>query len=130
MALIETSHYNITENSNNSKERQDQQKQESLDFIPVVHVKDVYKSFDYTYNRNNNSGGITATYDRLIREQHQLNSRSSLRASSYEVLNGVNLKIKEGEFVTIIAGFDKPNSVIFLIKEVMAINNPFQKKRK
>ena len=144
MALIETPHYNITENSNNSKERQDQQKQESLDFIPVVHVKDVYKSFDYTYNRNNNSGGITTTYDRLIREQHQLNSRSSLRASSsYEVLNGVNLKIKEGEFVTIvgpsgcgkstllniIAGLDRPDSGSVLIRGAIASNNTLSTKR-
>jgi NitT/TauT family transport system ATP-binding protein len=146
MALIETPHYNITENNNNSKERQDQQKQESLDFIPVVHVKDVYKSFDYTNNKNNNGGGssITATYDRLSGEQQQLNSRSSLRiSSSYEVLNGVDLKIKEGEFVTIvgpsgcgkstllniIAGLDRPDSGSVLIRGNVASSNTLSTKR-
>jgi NitT/TauT family transport system ATP-binding protein len=145
MALIETPHYNITENSNNSKERQDQQKRESLDFIPFVHVKDVYKSFDYTNNKNNNhGGGITATYDRLSGEQQQLNSRSSLRtSSSYEVLNGVDLKIKEGEFVTIvgpsgcgkstllniIAGLDRPDSGSVLIRGNVASSNTLSTKR-
>jgi NitT/TauT family transport system ATP-binding protein len=143
MALIDTPYYNITENSNNSQERQVQQKHESLDFIPVVHVKDVYKSFDYTNNKNNNSGGITASYDRLSGEQQQLNFRSSLRASSYDVLNGVDLKIKEGEFVTIvgpsgcgkstlfniIAGLDRPDSGSVLIKGAVASGNTLSTKR-
>jgi NitT/TauT family transport system ATP-binding protein len=145
MALVQTPPYNITENSNNPKELQDQQKLENLDFIPVVHVKDVYKSFDYTNNKNNNGGGITATYDRLSGEQQQqLNSRSSLRtSSSYEVLNGVDLKIKEGEFVTIvgpsgcgkstllniIAGLDRPDSGSVLIRGDVASSNTLSTKR-
>jgi NitT/TauT family transport system ATP-binding protein len=144
MALIETPHYNITENSNNSQERQDQQKQENLDFIPVLHVKDVYKSFDYENNKNNRSG-ITITYDRLggeQQQQQQLNSSRSLRAS-YGVLNGVNLKIKEGEFVTIvgpsgcgkstllniIAGLGRPDSGSVIIRGAVASSNTSSTKR-
>jgi NitT/TauT family transport system ATP-binding protein len=143
MALIETPHYNITENSNNSQERQDQQKQENLDFIPVLHVKDVYKSFDYKNNKNNRSC-VTTTHDRLDGEQQQqLNSSRGLRASSYEVLNGVNLKIKEGEFVTIvgpsgcgkstllniIAGLDRPDSGSVIIRRAVASNDTALTKR-
>ena len=51
MALIESPHSKILENSKNSSEIQGQQKQESLGFIPIVHVKDVYKSFDFKNNR-------------------------------------------------------------------------------
>src|ERR671910_2870690 len=105
MALIESPISKILENSKNSSEIQGQQKQESLGFIPIVHVKDVYKSFDFKNNRNNNndSNSNTTTYDHLSGEQQQLKSKSSLRtSSSYEVLNGVDLKIKEGEFVTIV----------------------------
>jgi NitT/TauT family transport system ATP-binding protein len=144
MALFETPHYNIMESSNNSQERQAQQKQESLDFIPIVHAKDVYKSFDYKNNKNNNGSSITAIYDRISREQQQLNSRNSLRtSSSYEVLNGVDLKIKEGEFVTIvgpsgcgkstllniIAGLDRPDSGNVLIRRAVASNNTLSTKR-
>ena len=142
MALIETPHYNITENSNNSQERQDQQKQENLDFIPVLNVKDVYKSFDYKNNKNNRSC-VTTTHDRLDGEQQQLNSSRGLRASSYEVLNGVNLKIKEGEFVTIvgpsgcgkstllniIAGLDRPDSGSVIIRGAVASNDTALTKR-
>ncbi|HKG70375.1 MAG TPA: ABC transporter ATP-binding protein [Nitrososphaeraceae archaeon] len=143
MALIETPHYNITESSNNSQERQDQQKQENLDFIPVLHVKDVYKSFDYKNNKNNRSC-VTTTHDRLDGEQQQqLNSSRGLRASSYEVLNGVNLKIKEGEFVTIvgpsgcgkstllniIAGLDRPDSGSVIIRGAVASNDTALTKR-
>lgn len=143
MALIETPHYNITENSNNSQERQDQQEQENLDFIPVLHVKDVYKSFDYKNNKNNRAGIIT-TYDRLGGEQQQqLNSSRSLRASSYEVLNGVDLKIKEGEFVTIvgpsgcgkstllniIAGLGRPDSGSVIIRGAFVSNDTVLTKR-
>ena len=145
MALIETPHYNITENSNNLQERQDQQKQENLDFIPVLHVKEVYKSFDYKNNKNNRSG-ITTTYDRLggeQQQQQQLNSSRSLRASSHEVLNGVDLEIKEGEFVTIvgpsgcgkstllniIAGLNRPDSGSVLIRGAVASSNTSSTKR-
>src|SRR5918993_4445435 len=106
MALIEPPYSKISENSKNLSEIQNQQKQENLGFIPIVHVKDVYKSFDFKNNRNNNSNSNsnTTTYDHLSGEQQQqLKSKSSLRtSSSYEVLNGVDLKIKEGEFVTIV----------------------------
>ena len=148
MALIETSYYNITENSNNSQERQAQQKQESLNFIPIVHAKDVYKSFNYKKNKkkNKNSCSITAaTYDRLSGEQQQqLNSRNSLRDSfSHDVLNGVDLKIKEGEIVTIvgpsgcgkstllniIAGLDRPDSGSVLIRGAIANSNTSSTKR-
>jgi NitT/TauT family transport system ATP-binding protein len=146
MALIESPYYKISENSNNSSERQDQQKQESLDFIPIVHVKDVYKSFDFKNNKNNNSGSSnTITYDHLSGEQQQqLNSRSNSRtSSSYEVLNGIDLKIKEGEFVTIvgpsgcgkstllniIAGLDRPDSGSVLIRGAAATSNPSSTKR-
>jgi NitT/TauT family transport system ATP-binding protein len=145
MALIESSHTDITDISNNAQERPEQQKQESLDFMPVVHVKDVYKSFDYKNNKNNSSSSITTTYDHLSRQQqqHQLNSTRSFRASSHGVLNGVNLKIKEGEFVTIvgpsgcgkstllniIAGLDRPDSGSVLIRGAIASSDTSSTKR-
>jgi NitT/TauT family transport system ATP-binding protein len=145
MALIESSHTDITDISNNAQERPEQQKQESLDFMPVVQVKDVYKSFDYKNNKNNSSSSITTTYDHLSRQQqqHQLNSTRSFRASSHEVLNGVNLKIKEGEFVTIvgpsgcgkstllniIAGLDRPDSGSVLIRGAIASSDTSSTKR-
>jgi NitT/TauT family transport system ATP-binding protein len=144
MALIESPSYKVSENNNNSSERQGQQKQESVNFIPVVHIKDVYKSFDYKNNKNNNDGSNATTQDRLSEEQQQLNSRSSLRtSSSYEVLNRIDLKIEEGEFVTIvgpsgcgkstllniIAGLDRPDSGSVLIRGANANSNPSSTKR-
>ena len=148
MALIESPHSKILENSKNSSEIQGQQKQESLGFIPIVHVKDVYKSFDFKNNRNNNndSNSNTTTYNLLSGEQQQqlLNSRSSMRASSsYEVLNGIDLKINEGEFVTIvgpsgcgkstllniIAGLDRPDSGSVLIRGHVASTDRSSTKR-
>src|ERR687898_3550130 len=147
MALIESPHSKILENSKNSSEIQGQQKQESLGFIPIVHVKDEYKSFDFKNNRNNNndSNSNTTTYNLLSGEQQQqlLNSRSSMRASSYEVLNGIDLKINEGEFVTIvgpsgcgkstllniIAGLDRPDLGSVLIRGATASSNPSSTKR-
>ena len=146
MALIESPYHQISQNSNNQTELQDQQKQESADSIPVVHVKHVYKSFDYKNNRNNIKDSNTTAKDHTSGEQQQLNSRSNLRASlsSYEVLNGIDLKIKEGEFVTIvgpsgcgkstllniIAGLDRPNLGSVLIRGAVASsNNPSSTKR-
>jgi NitT/TauT family transport system ATP-binding protein len=141
MALIESPYSKISENSKNSSVIQDQQKQGSLGFIPIVHVKDVYKSFDFKNNRNNNSNSNsnTTAYDLLSREQQQqLNSRSTMRtSSSYEVLNGIDLKINEGEFVTIvgpsgcgkstllniIAGLDRPDLGSVLIRGATASSN-------
>jgi NitT/TauT family transport system ATP-binding protein len=141
MALIKTSHTtNVTDNSNNAQERLKQQKQENLDFIPVVHVKGVYKSFDYKNNKNNSSS-ITTTCDHLSGQQQQqqqhLNPTSNLRTSSHDVLNGVDLKIKEGEFVTIvgpsgcgkstllniIAGLDRPDHGGVLVRGAVAANS-------
>jgi NitT/TauT family transport system ATP-binding protein len=132
VALIETSsptnkNNNNNNNNNNSNQvGQGQQREETFDFIPVLHVKNVYKAFDYRNNKNKDSRENTR-YNRIIgKQQQQLssNSTSSLRAFSQEVLNGVDLKIREGEFVTIvgpsgcgkstllniIAGLDKPDS--------------------
>jgi NitT/TauT family transport system ATP-binding protein len=146
MALIETSHANIIDNSNNVQEQQERQEQENLGFIPVVHVKDVYKSFDYKNNKNNSSS-IASTSDHLSgqqeQQQQQLNSTRRSRASSHEVLNGVNLKIKEGEFVTIvgssgcgkstllniIAGLDRPDSGSVLIGGHVASSDTSSTKR-
>jgi NitT/TauT family transport system ATP-binding protein len=132
MALIETSpHTNKINNDSSHQERQEQQKQETLDFIPVLHVKYVYKSFDYKISKNNGSSKIT-NYDHISSEQQQQllsNSTRSFR-TSHKVLNGVDLKIREGEFVTIvgpsgcgkstllniIAGLDKPDCGSLLIR--------------
>lgn len=146
MALIESPYHKISQNNNNPTELQDQQKQESAYSIPVVHVKNVYKSFDYKNNKNKINDSNTTTKDHISDEQQQLNSRSNSRTSlsSYEVLNGVDLKIKEGEFVTIvgpsgcgkstllniIAGLDRPNLGSVLIRGAAASdNNPSSTKR-
>jgi NitT/TauT family transport system ATP-binding protein len=142
MALIQTSYTNNTKNSNSQQEPQEQKKQESFDFIPFVHVKDIYKSFDY---KNNNSSSRTTNDNHVSRQQQQLlkNPRKTLRTSSHEVLNGVDLKIREGEFVTIvgpsgcgkstllniIAGLDRPDSGNVLVREAVASNNALSTKR-
>jgi NitT/TauT family transport system ATP-binding protein len=142
MALIQTSYTNNTKNSNSQQEPQEQKKQESFDFIPFVHVKDIYKSFDY---KNNNSSSRTTNDNHVSRQQQQLlkNPRKTLRTSSHEVLNGVDLKIRKGEFVTIvgpsgcgkstllniIAGLDRPDSGNVLVREAVASNNALSTKR-
>ena len=147
MALIETSPYtNKINNGSSHQEQQEQQKQETLGFIPVLHVKDVYKSFDYK-NRKNKGSSKTTNYDPASWQQQQQllrNSTRSLMTSSHEVLNGVDLKIREGEFVTIvgpsgcgkstllniIAGLDKPDSGSLLIRgTVNDTNNSLSTKR-
>src|SRR5215211_3642884 len=148
MALIETSHTSIADNSsNNVQVQQEQQEQGNLGSIPVVHVRDVYKSFDYKNNKNNSSS-ITTTYhlrgQQKQQQQQQLNSTRSLTvSSSHEVLNGVDLKIKEGEFVTIvgssgcgkstllniIAGLDRPDSGSVLIRGHLANSDRSSTKR-
>ena len=144
MTLIETSPYTNKIKNGSSHQEREQQKQETLDFIPVLHVKDVYKSFDYKISKNNGSSKIT-NYDHISSEQQQLlsNSTRSFR-TSHEVLNGVDLKIREGEFVTIvgpsgcgkstllniIAELDKPDSGSLLIRgTVNDINNALSTKR-
>jgi NitT/TauT family transport system ATP-binding protein len=142
MALIQTSYTNNTKNSKSQQEPQEQKKQESIDFIPFVYVKDIYKSFDY---KNNNSSSRTTNDNHVSRRQQQLlkNPRKTLRTSSHEVLNGVDLKIREGEFVTIvgpsgcgkstllniIAGLDRPDSGNVLVREAVASNNALSTKR-
>src|ERR671914_423767 len=146
MAVIETSSYtNKINNSDSNQEQQEQQREETLDLIPVLHVKDVYKSFDYQNNKNNVSSKI-ASHDRTGRKQQQQllsNSTSNLRTFTHDVLNGVVLRISEGEFVTIvgpsgcgkstllniIAGLDRPDSGSVLIRGATANSNPSSTKR-
>lgn len=136
MAVIETSSYTNKINNSSNQEQREQQREETLDLIPILHVKDVYKSFDYKNNKNNVSSKI-ANYDRISRKQQQqqqqqvlTQSTSNLRTFTHDVLNGVDLRIREGEFVTIvgpsgcgkstllniIAGLDKPDSGSLLIR--------------
>jgi NitT/TauT family transport system ATP-binding protein len=133
MALIETSSYTSKiNNSSSNQEQRKQQREETLDLTPILHVKDVYKSFDYKNNKNNSVSKI-ANYDRISRKQQQQllsNSTINLRTFTYDVLNGVDLRIREREFVTIvgpsgcgkstllniIAGLDRPDSGNLLVR--------------
>lgn len=142
MALIETSSYiNNTSNRNSKQEPKGQKKQENINFIPIVHVKDIYKSFDFK-----NSSSSTTHHNRVGEQQQQLlnNPRIPWSTSSHEVLNGVDLKIREGEFVTIvgpsgcgkstllniIAGLDRPDSgSVFVRGGDVASNNTSSTKR-
>ena len=131
MAVIETSSYTNKINNNSNQEQREQQREETLDLIPVLHVKDVCKSFDYKNNKNNGSSKI-ANYGHISRKQQQLssNSTSNLRTFTHDVLNRVDLRIRKGEFVTIvgpsgcgkstllniIAGLDRPDSGSLLVR--------------
>ena len=141
MAVIETSSYTNKINNSSNQEQREQQREETLDLIPILHVKDVYKSFDYKNNKNNVSSKI-ANYDRISRKQQQqqqvlTQSTSNLRTFTHDVLNGVDLRIREGEFVTIvgpsgcgkstllniIAGLDRPDSGNLLVRGVAEDSN-------
>jgi NitT/TauT family transport system ATP-binding protein len=131
MAVIETSSYTNKINNNSNQEQREQQREETLDLIPVLHVKDVCKSFDYKNKKNNGSSKI-ANYGHISRKQQQLssNSTSNLRTFTHDVLNRVDLRIRKGEFVTIvgpsgcgkstllniIAGLDRPDSGSLLVR--------------
>ncbi|HEY1248667.1 MAG TPA: ABC transporter ATP-binding protein [Nitrososphaera sp.] len=133
MALIQTPYGINTSDNVRQQELQERKNLESFDFIPVVHVKDIYKSFDYK-----NSNSSITNHDDAIRQQLSSNSPMTWSTSSHEVLNGVDLKIREGEFVTIvgpsgcgkstllniIAGLDRPDSgSVFVRGEAVASNN-------
>src|SRR5919197_3435060 len=80
-------------------------------YSPILHINDVYKSFDFA------SGGSTNHTGSTTKNKARLNS-------THEVLAGLEMKINEGEFVTIvgtsgcgkstllniIAGLDSPDS--------------------
>lgn len=133
MALIQTPYSDNTSNNVRQQESQERKNLESFDFIPVVHVKDIYKSFDYK-----NSNSSITNHNDATRQQLSSNSPMTSSMSSHEVLNGVDLKIREGEFVTIvgpsgcgkstllniIAGLDRPDSgSVFVQGEAVASNN-------
>ena len=137
MAVIETSSYTNKINNNSNQEQREQQREETLDLIPVLHVKDVCKSFDYKNNKNNGSSKI-ANHDHISRNQQlSSNSTSNLRTFTHDVLNRVDLRIREGEFVTIvgpsgcgkstllniIAGLDRPDSGSLLVRGAAEDNN-------
>jgi NitT/TauT family transport system ATP-binding protein len=84
---------------------------------PILHINDVYKSFDFASNGNASQSGTAS------KNKARLNS-------THEVLTGLEMKINEGEFVTIvgssgcgkstllniIAGLDRPDSGNVLVR--------------
>ena len=137
MALIETNYHNIIENNKSLLERQEH---EDPGFVPILHVKDVYKSFDYENDKKNKGVAATSDSEDVHQQQLEVKPRTNQRLdyySSYRVLNGIDLKIKEGEFLTIvgpsgcgkstllniIAGLDRPDSGSVLVRGVETIAN-------
>src|SRR5437867_816425 len=85
---------------------------------PILHINDVYKSFDFGSN-----GGTSQSHG-------MANKNKAMLKSTHGVLAGLEMKINEGEFVTIvgssgcgkstllsiIAGLDRPDSGKVLVR--------------
>jgi NitT/TauT family transport system ATP-binding protein len=137
MALIETDYHNIIQNNRSLLERHEQ---EDPGFVPILHVKNVYKSFDYENKKMNKGVATTSDRDDVYQQQLEVKPRTNQRpdySSSHEVLNGIDLTIREGEFITIVgpsgcgkstllnvlAGLDRPDSGSVLVRGVETVAN-------
>jgi NitT/TauT family transport system ATP-binding protein len=78
----------LLEKENETQGPQEQQKTTTA-VVPILHINNIYKSFNY----NSNSGSASDS------ETKKKNSRL---ISTHDVLSGLELKINEGEFVTIV----------------------------
>ena len=115
------------------------QEKKSFNFIPVVHIKNICKSFGYKDYRNNN-GNSPANSNVPGKQQQVL--KNARTTSLYRVLNSVELRIMEREFVTIvgpsgcrkstllniIAGLDRPDSASVLVRGAVVGNNALSTK--
>ncbi|HEY3094520.1 MAG TPA: ABC transporter ATP-binding protein [Nitrososphaera sp.] len=94
------------------------QVQQETAHAPILNINDVYKSFDFASRGNNSRSGGTA------------NKNKARLDSTHQVLAGLEMKINEGEFVTIvgssgcgkstllniIAGLDRPDCGSVLVR--------------
>lgn len=78
----------LLEKENETQGPQEQQKTATA-VVPILHINNIYKSFNY----NSNSGSANDS------ETRKKNSRL---ISTHDVISGLELKINEGEFVTIV----------------------------
>jgi ABC-type nitrate/sulfonate/bicarbonate transport system ATPase subunit len=140
MAVIEASY---TNNINNNEEMQKQKNHEDLNLIPIVHVKDLYRSFDYKNKRNNCSSiSISTDHGHVSGQQQQLPAHSTTSerivnvqkqrrrqvANKYTEMVGLSSKFSESFAYHLSRGMKQRAARVFALAmepEVLLMDEPF-----